>query len=306
MSQTDIAESQRPQSLGNVLVATDFSPGGARAVARAARLPIAPGSAISIVHVLPGAADAKTEAATRRALAQAANATRTALREAGRTDVDVFTHVARGKPFVEIIGHARDAQAYLIVVGRHGQRPFRDLLIGSTAERVIRKGTTPVLIVDSRSTSPYRRPLVAVDGSEISRRAFELALQVAGSAQSFDVVHSYGAPYESGARRTGIREQDLQEYGFETGKAARAMVEAFLASCQAQARSVSIVLRRGDPRLTILRVAAQRRADLLALGTHGRSGLAHVLIGSGAEAVVRAAPCDVLVARPLSLAFTLP
>jgi nucleotide-binding universal stress UspA family protein len=306
MSEINIAETRWPQSLGNVLVATDFSPGAVRAVARAARLPIAPGSAISIVHVLPGAANAKTEVATRRALAQAANATRATLREAGRTDVDVFQHMARGKPFVEIIGHARRAEADLIVAGRHGQRPFRDLLIGSTAERVIRKGTTPVLIVDSRSTGPYRRPLVAVDGSETSRRAFELAMRVAGSAPNIDVVHSYGAPWESGVRRTGIREQDLQEYGFETGKAARAMVEAFLARYQAPGRSVTMVFRRGEPRMAILRVAAQRRADLLALGTHGHSGLAHVLIGSVAEAVVRAAPCDVLVVRPLGFAFTLP
>jgi len=65
-------------------------------------------------------------------------------------------------------------------------------LLGSTAERVIRKAATPVLVVDSRGAGPYRRPLVAVDGSETSRRAFELALGVAGSAESIDVVHAYG------------------------------------------------------------------------------------------------------------------
>ena len=47
----------------------------------------------------------------------------------------------------------------------------------------------------------------------------------------------------------------------------------------------------------ILEVAAERDADLVALGTHGRSGVAHVLLGSVAEAVIRAAGCDVLVAR---------
>ena len=283
-----------------------FLRGAARAIARAVRLPIAPGSAINILHVLPGAPQAKTEAATRHALDQAAGAARKAIREAGRTDVDVFTHIVRGKPFVEIIDHGRHTKANLVVVGRHGQRPFRDLLLGSTAERVIRKGATPVLVVDSRGTSPYRRPLVAVDGSETSRRAFELALQVTGSVDSIDVVHSYGVPYESGMRRTGIGEKDLEEYGLETGKTARAMVDAFLATYKATGKVFSIVLCRGDPRVVILRVATQRRSDLLALGTHGRSSLAHVLIGSVAEAVVRAAPCDVLVARPLSLAFTLP
>jgi universal stress protein A len=56
----------------------------------------------------------------------------------------------------------------------------------------------------------------------------------------------------------------------------------------------------------ILDLAAERVCDLVALGTHGRSGLAHVLIGSVAEGVVRTARCDVVVARPLELPFSLP
>ncbi|HZP42431.1 MAG TPA: universal stress protein [Candidatus Binatia bacterium] len=56
----------------------------------------------------------------------------------------------------------------------------------------------------------------------------------------------------------------------------------------------------------MLDVAAERDADLLALGTHGRSGLAHVLLGSVAEAVIRAARCDVLVARAAGAAVEVP
>jgi nucleotide-binding universal stress UspA family protein len=306
MNQSKQVESARRQLLGNVLVATDFSPGATRAVARAARLPITPGSAITVLHVLPGGAEARAEAAVRRPLDQVAAAARKAAREAGLTDVDVFTHIAHGKPFVEIISGARDMGAQLIVLGRHGQRPFRDLLIGSTAERVIRKSATPVLVVSSQVAGSYRRPLIAVDGSDTSRRAFELALGVAGTVPSIDVVHAYGAPYEDPMRRSGISEKDLRAYGLETGNAARAMVEAFLAAYMAEGRSFILALRRGDPRRVILRVAAQRRSDLLALGTHGRSGLAHMLIGSVAEAVIRAATCDVLVARPTKLVFKLP
>lgn len=66
------------------------------------------------------------------------------------------------------------------------------------------------------------------------------------------------------------------------------------------------LLHEGDPRSVILDAVARRGCDLVALGTHGRSGLSHVLLGSVAEAVVRAATCDVLVARPVGLQFKLP
>ena len=113
MNQTKRGESERRQPLGHVLVATDFSRGAAHAVARAARLPITPGSAITILHVLPGEAEAGAEAMVRRPLDQAAGAARKAAREAGLTDVDVFTHIAHGKPFVEIIASARHTGAGL-------------------------------------------------------------------------------------------------------------------------------------------------------------------------------------------------
>ena len=86
---TELGESGWRPALGNVLVATDFSPGAAHAVARAVRLPITPGSAVNILHVLPGVPEAGTEVATRRALDRAAGAARTGAREAGLTDVEV-------------------------------------------------------------------------------------------------------------------------------------------------------------------------------------------------------------------------
>lgn len=305
MQQVEADRGARRPRLGNILVATDFSAGAASAVARAALLPITPGSAITLLHVLPS--DGAAEAAARRALAQAAVAARAATQAAGQTDVDVFTALAHGTPFVEIIRSARDTRAQLIVLGRHGRRAFRDLVLGSTAERVIRKGDTPVLVVTAQAAGPYRRPLVAVDGSDTSRRAFELALRVVGpDVRTIEVVHAYEVDHEGALRRTGLPDQELRAYRLQSKNAARALVETFLAACGDDGRAARVALRRGDPRRVILRVVAQRRADLLALGTHGRSGLAQLLIGSVAEAVVRMVSCDVLVARPVHFAFALP
>lgn len=307
MQQVEVDRGARRQRLGNILVATDFSAGAAPAVARAALLPITPGSAITLLHVLPGDGEAGAEAAAQRTLDQAAVAARAATQAAGQTDVDVFTSIAHGTPFVEIIRGARDIRAQLIVLGRHGRRTFRALLLGSTAERVLRKGDTPVLVVTSQATGPYQRPLVAVDGSDTSRRAVELALRVVGPGViPLEVVHAYEVHHAGALRRTGLPDQESRAYRLQTKHAARALVDAFLATCGDDGRAARVALRRGDPRHVIRRVAAQRRADLLALGTHGRSGLAHLLIGSVAEAVVRTVPCDVLVARPVHFAFALP
>jgi len=71
--------------------------------------------------------------------------------------------VLSGEAFVEIIRRSRSLGAELIVIGRHGRRPVRDMFIGTTAERVIRKGDVPVLVVNRKPRSPYRRPLIATD-----------------------------------------------------------------------------------------------------------------------------------------------
>jgi universal stress protein A len=64
--------------------------------------------------------------------------------------------------------------------------------------------------------------------------------------------------------------------------------------------------RQGPPFLEIVRYAKENDTDLIVIGTHGRSGLAHVLLGSVAERVVRKAPCPVLTVRPSDHQFVMP
>jgi nucleotide-binding universal stress UspA family protein len=134
----------------------------------------------------------------------------------------------------------------------------------------------------------------------------ELAWRLADpTVQALEVVHAYHVLPERMFRDVGFTAQVLLEYQREAKQRAQAAVEEFLAGVEA-APPARIVLREGDARQAILDAAAQHDPDLLALGTHGRSGLAHVLLGSVAEAVIRAASCDVLVARAVGLPFKLP
>jgi nucleotide-binding universal stress UspA family protein len=138
--------------------------------------------------VLPRERDARlkarAEAEARRALEEAKSAAAKVARGAGHADLDIFPRLVQGNPFVEIIRRARHTKSDLIV-------------LGSTAERVIRKGDTSILVVGSSPAGAYRRPLVAVDLSDNSHRAFEPALRVVDpSVQTLEVVHAYDILYE--------------------------------------------------------------------------------------------------------------
>ena len=222
----------------------------------------------------------------------------------GKKDCEVLVSIAHGTPFVEIIRQARDGKADLIVVGRHGERTFREMLIGSTVERVIRKGDVSVLLVTQASEGRYRRPLVAVDMSASSRLALELALRICPADGTIDVVHVVSLP--SPARNIEVAlVPDIIVRRLEEEQSARTKLSEFLHSVDATGRW-NIVLKSGDPREVILEEARSRRSDLIVMGTKGRTGLAHVLVGSIAEGVLRAASTDVLVARLPRADFHLP
>jgi len=300
--------------LTSVLVATDLTPGGTRAIARAARLPLAPGARLAILHVLPEGSDPKVdrlaEADARRALDVAAAAVAQAREVAREPRVEVHVVVRRGKPFVEVIRCARETGAELVVIGRHRRRFLRSLFIGSTAERVVRKGSTPVLVVNQEARGPYLRPLVALDLSETSERALDLALRLIHPgdrrARPLDVVHAYQMPFEGVLQRAEVRVKQVVRRREQERRKALAAIDQTLALLTREGVEFKAILREGDPRRVIRDQSVRRRSDLVALGTRGRTGLAYMLLGSVAEAVVREAPCDVLVARPERIDFELP
>jgi nucleotide-binding universal stress UspA family protein len=291
----------RPGPFGHLFVATDFSAGAAQAISRAARLPIAERGKVTIVHVLsndvPTRMRADAEKAARRNLQQAAKTfTRIAATVGGR-NIQVTPGLCPGKPYVELVRQARLVGADLIVMGRHGKRPIRDMFIGSTAERVVRAGDLPVLVVNRRASNPYRRPFVAVDLDDASRQVVTVALRaIAPDVPAATMVHVYHVPFE-GFMTPSVASGEMTSLRKEF----RDMAASGLRTLQEGIGEVGVrwqaAIVRGDARLAILSAAARGRADLLTVGTHGRSGIAHAILGSVAEWVIRGATCDVLVAR---------
>ncbi len=98
----------------------------------------------------------------------------------------------------------------------------------------------------------------------------------------------------------------LPQYLRESKAAAEKALAGVLDPQWGAGRKVVRALVEGSPKVEIVRYARQHDVDLIVLATHGRSGLAHVLIGSVAESVVRTAPCPVLTVRPEGHQFVMP
>lgn len=284
------------QPVSRLLLGTDFSAGSRAALRRVGSLDLARDATVLLLHVLPPGSEAqgaRERAAAKRSLQAEASRLRRRLRAAGRPGVRVEAKLGSGRVPEQILRHA--AAMDLVVVGRHGHRSFRDLLIGSTAERVLLGGVAPVLLATGAGRGRYLRPMVAIDLSEASWPALSFAAQVVARGEPvLDVVHAYEAANAQMLYRAGTP-AGRARYARDCRAEARRDVERLLESTGTAAVVRDLILRRAEPRRAILAAAAERQTDLLVLGTHGRSGLSHWLVGSVAEAVMRHATCDVLV-----------
>lgn len=300
-------EGMTREPLKRILVPTDFSKGAELALRRALLLPLADDATIHVVHVLspnvPVKAREKVATDARRHLEKIVSRARSKAR--GRA-LTLTTEILSGEPFVEIIHCSRNIGAQLIVLGRHGRRPIRDMFIGTTVGRVVRKGDVPVLVVNLKPLRPYRRPLIATDLEDTAPRVFALARCVLGpTAKAVRVVHAFTVPF-AGFITPTFTAREKSEYRRSFQDTAKAGLVKLLARYGDAGVRWQATIRAGDARSVILHEAVRSHADLIALGTHGRSGIAHALMGSVAEWVVSQAPCDVLVARPVRFSFELP
>jgi nucleotide-binding universal stress UspA family protein len=223
---------------------------------------------------------------------------------AGRRGIAVTTRVATGIPSEEVITAARAEDSDLIVVGTRGKTGLAHILLGSTAERVIRGAPCPVLAVrtepvDIEQEGSGSRPvtleriLVPVDFSDCSLDALEYAAVVAQQAEaSLTLVHvlepvTYGLDFTLDQSKT--RHSEVESW--------RKRLEELASSLRAFHISVESRLWGGLPVDSILDAAQTLPCDLIVMGTHGRRGISHAISGSVAEAVLRKARVPVLTVR---------
>jgi nucleotide-binding universal stress UspA family protein len=149
-------------------------------------------------------------------------------------------------------------------------------------------------VVASAAEGPYRRPLVAVDCSDASARALEMAIRIAGGG-AIDVVHAYRVVDGNLLPDVVLPPREVERYLAEAEEEAGRKLKAWLP--RPKGIDLNVTLVPGDPRLAIAERAAASGADLIVVGHHDRSLLGRMILGSVSSAIVRSASLDVLVVR---------
>lgn len=291
-------------SLRSLLVAVDLTPASDRVLGRVARLPLAGNAIITLLHVVPGSLEPREKRDAERDARQRLSEEALHLGASLPKSVRIETAVRSGGAAREITELARLIAADLIVLGRGGGRRLRDMFLGSTAERVMRSAKLPVLAVRLPPRAPYRRPAMAVDLDDSASRVFQELLRIVPPPRpGVEVIHALSSPYESQVYPS-LSDDEVRERRSRLQQRASLKLRGLLSTTLARLGITEMEarfrahVRHGSPRMLVPKIVKLADVDLLALGTHGYSGLAHAFLGSVAGDLLRDVGCDVLVAPP--------
>jgi nucleotide-binding universal stress UspA family protein len=278
------------------VVPTDFSEGSQRALERGLRLPLGPKSKVTLLHVLPddipGVLRKEAIAESERSLDKQLARVHTLAAERGLSPRQFVTDVVEGDSAAQILKRAHAVEADVICVGRHGRTTsLLDLHIGSTAKKVIKQGDVPVLVVRVPPARAYERAVIAVDLTLASTKLVKLARPFVEEAREVELLHASSVPYQDYVVVPDERAEEIRE------DALRLATKDLKALAAKTAFKAGTKVLGGDARLLILEEAKARNAELIAVGTHGRTGVRRLILGSVAEWIMTHATCDVLVAR---------
>lgn len=197
-----------------------------------------------------------------------------------------------------IVSYAEDIAPQLVVVGTHGRRGVRHLIMGSVAEEVVQRSPCPVLTVPNAATRTAPGPdapiVIGVDFSESSQRAIDMALRYArlysAPIELVHVVEALGAvPTFYG---DAVALHDLPNVS------ERAVDRLGALADETDGASAHVCV--GRPYVEMVARAQAIDAGLIVLATHGLTGLTHAVLGSVAERTLQRASCPVLTVRAAS------
>lgn len=288
-----------------IIAAIDFTPSCRNALKEAVRLSAPNNAKLTAVHVL----DEFLAHELKRALSTDQATIRADWQERLKKFVDesdlgpaqVEIEVRIGHPFAELAESCRVHAADLLVMGAKGSRnePGR---VGIIAAKCVRKAPVDVLLVREDACGPYKHLVTCVDFSDNATKAVRHALSLAKQdGASLDCIYVYQSalamsldygglvapmPLGTDAQAMEMWQEELKTF-----------MEPFMQEFP-EVTVKTVVLERINIREAILDHVKDTHADMVVLGTRGKTGLRELLIGTTAEKIVANAPCSILAVKP--------
>ncbi|HMA94255.1 MAG TPA: universal stress protein [Polyangiaceae bacterium] len=293
-----------------ILVAVDLGDSAPHALREARAIASACNAELAMIHVLPDFVSLSTlhpdgYAGSLPAMEQYAATARSKIREwtqRAESESNLELKLERGAAATKIIEVAESWGAELIVVGSHGHdeqaSTLKGVLLGSVAKKVVHNAHCPVLV--SRKGAIGQRVIAATDLSDPSLPAISAgAAEARRRGARLEVVHVVdpaAAVYAASAGgllglTIALPPPEIQ------AEVKLALLDTLQQAIHRLGAEGDAVVLYGDPAKAIVEHASQRGPALIVVGTHGRSGLRRIALGSVADEVTRAAPCSVLVVR---------
>ncbi|MBX7207447.1 MAG: universal stress protein [Verrucomicrobiaceae bacterium] len=293
----------------NILVGIDFTPSCRNALREAVRRASLDGASVTGVHVMDEFLVHELRAALSTDEAGIRAEWQTRLRkfvdesDLGATQVAVEVRI--GHPFAELVDACKSHGADLLVMGAKGSKGGEHR-IGAIAAKCVRKAPVDVFVVREDAQGPFKHVVACVDFSENSAKAVQAALHLAGqdradvdclyvyqSALALSLDYGgYAPPLPVGPDEDALKiwQEDLDKF------------VAPLTRSTGGVKVRTLVKERVNIRETILEHVEETKADLVVLGTRGKTGLRELLIGTTAEKIVQHAPCSILAVKPDTIA----
>jgi universal stress protein E len=294
--------------LKSIVVGVDFTSNSAAAVRQAIRIAKWNRSRLRAVHIV----DSLVLAAVQDAAVAFNGDVRTDLVEDAQSgwkrfageipesaEVDLVVEI--GSPRAGMLKAVQEFNADLLVLGVTGSTGGPG--VGTLASACVRKASCPVLLVQEKQTSAFTAVVACVDFSETSRSALDRAIRTAAQdSAALHVVHVFYGPWNRPhywEPTWPVKAEIKTEYTQGVEAKLREFCEGFRHELEYLKAEYHVLDHPGNHGAAISQFVREKSADLVVLGTRGRTNLRDLIIGSTAERVVRDAPCSILAVRPV-------
>lgn len=292
------APSKRPK----LLLATDMSARGDRALDRAALLARQWDAELLVLHALQPApvsplSAREEDAPTWRRPPDPKRAVEARIRQDLREEGVDFSVIVEEGDLVKSILHVVEREGCdLVVVGSSRHETLGMMMLGNTVDHLVRRSPVSVLVVKSRPRGAYHHLLVGTDFTPESRHGLEIAAKAFPDA-SITLMHAFELPYRLLMSDTALS----RDFSAMEVQEMKTFLDGAALSDEARLR-VHSTIEHGPPAIMFRTFVEERGADLTVIGAYGRGLMFHVLVGGNAHRIVDATPSDVLVVRAPRLA----